>query len=119
MSARRAGALPARIGVSTVFGLAWPIMVSMLSRTAMTTADTLFVGRLGTQYLAAIGIAGVAAWAGIALGMGLLGGVNVAVSHRTGAEDHEGARHFWWQALWWAAALGAVVASTFWVGPWL
>lgn len=119
MSAHSAGRLPAHIGVRTVFALAWPIMVSMLSRTAMTTADTLFVGQLGTRHLAAIGLAGVATWGGIAFGMGLLGGVNVAVSHRTGAGEHEAARRFWWQGMWWALAVGAMVASLFWVGPWL
>ncbi|MCP4807427.1 MAG: MATE family efflux transporter [Proteobacteria bacterium] len=105
--------------MGTVFGLAWPIMVSMLSRTAMTTADTLFVGRLGTTHLAAIGLAGVASFLGIAFGMGLLGGVNVAVAHRTGAQDHAGARALWWQAMYIALALSVVVASTFWTGPWI
>ena len=119
MRGHRAGVLPANIGVGTVFGLAWPIMVSMLSRTAMTTADTLFVGQLGTQHLAAIGLASVASFLGIAFGMGLLGGVNVAVAHRTGAQDHDGARRLWWQALYVAGGLGVVVASLFWVGPWI
>ena len=119
MSAHEAGRLPARIGVGAVFGLAWPIMVSMLSRTAMTTADTLYVGRLGTAHLAAIGLAGVAAWAGIAFGMGLLGGVNVTVAHRTGAGEHDRATRVWWQGLYWAAGISVVVASLFWVGPWL
>jgi len=119
MSAHRSGVLPERIGVAAVFGLAWPIMVSMLSRTAMTTADTLYVGRLGTAHLAAIGLAGVAAWAGIAFGMGLLGGVNVTVSHRTGAGEHERANRVWWQGLYWAGLISVIVVSLFWVGPWL
>jgi MATE family multidrug resistance protein len=116
---RSSGLLPERIGLREVFVLAWPVMVSMLSRTAMTTADTLFVGRLGTGPLAAIGLAGVASFFGIAIGMGLLGGVNVAVAHRTGSGDHDGVRAFWWQSMWLALGMGVLVAATFWVGPWV
>ncbi len=120
MSARkRAGSLPASIGVREVFVLAWPVMVSMLSRTAMTTADTLFVARLGTGPLAAIGLASVASFFGVALGMGLLGGVNVAVAHRTGSGDLRGVRDLWWQSMWLALGMGALVAASFWVGPWV
>ena len=41
--------------VAAVFNLAWPVMVSMLSYTAMSVIDTLFVSRLGTSPLAAVG----------------------------------------------------------------
>ena len=37
--------------VGAVFRLAWPVMVSMLSYTAMSVIDTLFVSRLGTDPL--------------------------------------------------------------------
>ena len=43
--------------VGAVFRLAWPVMVSMLSYTAMSVIDTLFVSRLGTDPLAAVGLA--------------------------------------------------------------
>ena len=43
--------------VRAVFDLAWPVMVSMLSYTLMSVVDTLFVSRLGTNPLAAVGLA--------------------------------------------------------------
>ena len=114
---RRANALPARVGVGTVLGLAWPIMISMLSRTAMTTADTLFVGHLGTAAVAAIGLASIASFVFIALGWGLLGGINVAVSQATGAGRE--VREHWWQAFWMALILGAVALLLVPLGPWV
>ena len=47
--------LPERVGIREVLDLSWPIMVSMLSYTVMGVVDTLFVGRLGTAPLAAVG----------------------------------------------------------------
>jgi multidrug resistance protein, MATE family len=103
---RRATAVPTRIGVGSVLGLAWPIMISMLSRTAMTTADTIFVGHLGTSAVAAIGLASTLSFVYIAFGWGLLGGVNVAVSQATGAG--RSVNEHWWQAMWMALGLGVV-----------
>jgi MATE family multidrug resistance protein len=60
------------IRIRVVWRLAWPMTISMLSFTAMSVADTLFVGWLGTTELAAIGIASIAAFACSAFGMGLL-----------------------------------------------
>lgn len=114
---RRANALPARVGVGTVLGLAWPIMISMLSRTAMTTADTIFVGHLGTAAVAAIGLASIASFVFIALGWGLLGGINVAVAQATGAGRE--VREHWWQAIWMALILGAVALLLVPLGPWV
>ena len=110
---RRTSTLPPRIGVGSVLGLAWPIMISMLSRTVMTTADTVFVGHLGSTAVAALGLASTVSFVFIALGWGLLGGVNVAVAQATGAgrpvEEH------WWQALWMSLALGALSLP---LAPW-
>lgn len=100
-----------------MLGLAWPIMISMLSRTVMTTADTIFVGHLGTTAVAAIGLASTVSFVFIALGWGLLGGVNVAVAQATGAGKAVG--EHWWQALWMALALGALALPFIPLGPWL
>ena len=42
------------VGVRQVLHLAWPIMISMVSFTAMLVTDSIFVARLGTAPLAAI-----------------------------------------------------------------
>ncbi len=65
--------------------LAWPIAVSMLSYSVMTLVSTLFVGRLGANALAGVGLGGVAAFGLIVFGFGLLRSVKVVVSQATGA----------------------------------
>ncbi len=92
-------------------------MVSMLSYTAMTVADSIYVGQLGTTPLAAIGISTSLIFVGTAFGMGLLSGMRVAVAKSTGAGDHELGRRFLWQGLWIAASLGLCVAALAPLGP--
>ena len=89
-----------RVWHARVFKLAWPVLVSMLSYTAMTLADSIFVGRLGTQPLAAIGLAAVLVHLTTAFGNGLLGGVRVTVAHAVGREQHERTRVLGWQGVW-------------------
>ncbi|MCB9741855.1 MAG: MATE family efflux transporter [Alphaproteobacteria bacterium] len=98
------------IGLRQVLRLAWPIMIARLSYTGMTFSDTLFVGQLGTTALAAVGIAGVASFAALAGGHGLIGSVRILASHRTGAGEHGGAARLAWQGLWMALALAPICA---------
>jgi len=93
-------------------------MVSMLSYTAMTVADSIYVGHLGTTPLAAIGISTSLIFTGTAFGMGLLSGMRVAVAKSTGAEDHDLARSYTWQGLWIAVTMGVFVAAFAPIGPW-
>ncbi len=65
--------------------LAWPICVSMLSYSAMTVADTAFVGQIGPAALAGVGLAGTLAFALLVFGIGLLRGVKVVVAQAVGA----------------------------------
>lgn len=73
--------------LSELSRLAWPICVSMLSYSAMTVADTLFVGAIGPAALAGVGLAGTLAFAVLCFGIGLLRGVKVIVSQVVGAGD--------------------------------
>ncbi len=98
--------LPERIGLGTVSHLAWPICISMLSHTAMTVADSIFVGQLGTAELAAMGVAGPIVFLVLAFGLGVCRGTKIVVAQRTGAEDSDAVDHSLWQGLWWAALLG-------------
>lgn len=104
-------ALPAQIRTSTVLTLAWPIMVSMLSHTAMSVVDTIFVGRLGTAQLAAIGLAMTASWLLHAFVNGILSGLKVAISQRVGAREELAAGRLAWQGLWIAGIAGALTAA--------
>jgi MATE family multidrug resistance protein len=84
--------------------LAWPITVSMLSYSVMTLVDTVFVGRLGAKALAAVGLGGVAAFAVICFGFGLLRSVKVLVSQALGADRRDTVPAF--VAAGWVGALG-------------
>ncbi|MCB9677195.1 MAG: MATE family efflux transporter [Alphaproteobacteria bacterium] len=100
--------LPARIGHAQVFRLAWPILVSMLSYTAMTVADSIFVAQLGTTPLAALGLAATGVHLLQAFPIGLIGGARVQIAQAVGAADLPRARALAWQALYLAAGFGAL-----------
>ncbi len=71
--------------VCQLMGLSWPIVLSMLSFTAMDLADTLFVGWLGTAELAAVGLATTVIFVVNGFFFGTLQGVTVATSQAEGA----------------------------------
>ncbi len=50
----RAGNAPWRAEVRAMLALAWPLVLTNLSQFALTLTDTLFVGHLGTEALAAV-----------------------------------------------------------------
>jgi MATE family multidrug resistance protein len=102
--------LPDHIGIREVFRLAWPILLSMLSYTMMGVADTLFVSRLGNASLAALGVAIPLTFLVLSFGLGLFGGLRVAVSQHTGAGRHDQVRRLAWQGLWLAGVLGGLLA---------
>jgi MATE family multidrug resistance protein len=58
----------------------------MLSFSAMTAVDTVFVGRFGADAIAAVGIGGVFAFTVLTLGLGLVRGVKILVAQAVGAE---------------------------------
>ena len=68
--------------------LAWPIVVSMLSASAMTLVDTLMVSSLGAWALAGVGLGGLTSFILICLPIGVLGGVKILASQAVGAGNH-------------------------------
>jgi MATE family multidrug resistance protein len=97
--------------------LAAPITVSTLSFSAMTLASTAFVAHIGKDELAGVGLGGVAAFALVCFGIGLLRGAKTLVSQAIGAGRRDridaflGAAVFIGLALGFAAlALGQIVA---------
>lgn len=104
-------ALPRHIGRTEVLRLGWPIIVSMLSHTAMAVADSIFLGQLGTAPLAAVGLALTCLWVVQAFGNHVLGAVKITVAQATGADDVALGRRLGWQGLWLATLLGLVGAS--------
>ncbi|MBA2663058.1 MAG: MATE family efflux transporter [Bradymonadaceae bacterium] len=71
--------------VSQVVHVAWPIVISMLSFTAMDVCDTLFVGWIGKTELAAVGLATVALFLLNSFFLGTMRGVNILGAQATGA----------------------------------
>ncbi len=104
-------ARPPSTDVAAVARLSWPIAVSMLSYVAMGVTDTLFVGRLGTTPLAAVGLAVNQAFLATALFAGTLEGLRVQVAHATGAGRTGRADRLAWSGLSLAAGFGLVCAA--------
>jgi MATE family multidrug resistance protein len=92
--------------VRELIRLAWPIAVSMLSYSVMTSVDTWLVGHVGRAELAGVGLAGTTAFMLLCFSMGVLQGAKVLVSQARGAGRVEHAR----------AYLGAAVASALLLG---
>lgn len=100
--------LPSAIGHREVLHIAWPIVVSMLSFSAMNFVDALWLAPLGTFHLAAAGLGGVLLWSIQAFAHGLLGGLKVVIAQRTGAGDTEAVHRLGWQGLHLALWIGLV-----------
>ena len=96
-------------GPQRILRLAWPVMISMMSYSLMSAADAIFVGRLGTVPLAAIGLAVTGTFLFIGLPMGLVRGLRVATAQATGAERSSTVEVLGWQAVWLALGTGLAV----------
>ncbi len=103
--------------IRRVLGLAWPVMLSMLSYSLMSAADAVFVGRLGTVPLAAIGLGVTTSFLFLALPMGLVRGLRVATAQSTGAAREHIVAAYAWQAVWLGLSSGALVALASVLGP--
>lgn len=91
----------------------------MLSYSAMTLVDTIFVGRLGTEALAGVGLAGVLAFTLTSFGYGLLRAVKILVSQAKGAGEDTQIEPLIAAGLWVSVLMGLfwVGASRFLLGP--
>ncbi len=65
--------------------LAFPMMISFLSHTLMSVADTYIIGRVGTTEQAAVGLGGFLTWAVISLFAGTMTAVTTFVAQSYGA----------------------------------
>jgi MATE family multidrug resistance protein len=97
--------------MAELYRLGWPIAVSMLSYSAMTLVDTIFVGRLGAAALAGVGMGGVVSFALVVFSIGLLRAVKVLVSQSLGAGRGDRAFDYLAAGLSVALVLGVVTAA--------
>lgn len=85
--------------VKNILYLSWPIVVSSLLQTTMGIADTLMVGALGPESLAAVGMSRFIFMVVLVFILSVSTGSQVFVARYFGAEDKEGATRVTDQAL--------------------
>jgi MATE family multidrug resistance protein len=93
--------------------LAYPVVLSNLSGTAMHLVDTAFVGRLGALELGAVGYGGVWYWTALCFFIGGAQGVQTFVSQAHGAGRERECGAWAWQALWLLPPLAALALGAF------
>lgn len=87
--------------------VALPIVVSQLGHVGMNTVDTIMVGPLGAEALAAVGIGSALHIFTLMLFTGTILGMTPLVSQAFGSGDGEACRRILVQALWLSAVLSA------------
>ena len=80
-----------------VVSLAYPVVLSNLSSSAMHVIDSAMVGRLGATELAAVGYGGIWIWTALTLFMGTASGVQTFVAQEDGAGRSERCGFWAWQ----------------------
>lgn len=91
--------------------LAWPTIIGMLSFTIMDVADTFFVGLLGIEQLAAIGISTMFAFVINSFALGLSGAFRVIVAQLDGGASRDRFGVACGTALAFSLSLGAILLS--------
>jgi putative MATE family efflux protein len=77
-----------------IIRLAWPVFLQNLARSlAIAILDTYWIGKLGSEHLAAIAVGTFLSWGAFALGELIPIGTNALVSQAVGAKDEDSARH--------------------------
>jgi MATE family multidrug resistance protein len=106
-----------RGGLREVFTLAYPVILTQMSATAMGVVDSAMVGRLGATELAAVGFGAIWMWTIFSFFFGTTGGIQTFVSQADGAGDPRACGRWTWQG-----AYAVVPASAICVGlmiPWI
>jgi multidrug resistance protein, MATE family len=88
-----------------LLGVAGPLVVSQLGGIAMNTTDTLMVGPLGAESLAAVALANAVHITTLMIAGGILMGMGPMVSQAFGAGDRDQCRRVLVQGLWLGMAL--------------
>ena len=95
--------------VRSLFALAWPIMTSNLLQTMYSVIDTLWLGRLGKEALAALTLSWPVIFLVISLGAGLGVAGTALVAQYTGAQEEEEADRVAGQAFSFLLSFGLIL----------
>ena len=90
--------------------LSWPMVITNLLMSIGPTIDMIWVGRLGSDAMAAVGVAGVAVQVVMMAIMSLMVGMRAMVARFIGAGDVRGSNHVAQQALVVCAVFAALMA---------
>jgi MATE family multidrug resistance protein len=93
--------------IREVLDLAYPVVLTTMSTTAMNVVDTAMVGRLGATEIAAVGFGGVLLWTFFSLFYGTTSGVQTFVSQADGAGEPRACGAWVWHGLY--AVLPAMI----------
>ncbi len=103
-----------------ILSLAVPAFAALLAHPLMLLADTWIVGRLGTVELAGLSIGSGLLLTVVGLSIFLAYGSTAVVARFVGAGDARRGLEMGVQAMWVAAAMGALLAIAMWpLAPWL
>jgi multidrug resistance protein, MATE family len=103
-----------------LLALSWPIILTMLSRLALTTTDFFFVSRLGTDATAAISPSTILVFTVICVGMGAATSIQTFVAQAMGRRQPHEAASYAWQGFYIAILLAIIslpaslLAEPFW-----
>ena len=94
--------------VSSLWRLAWPILIGQLATVGMGAADVAMTGHTTPDELAAVSL-GAAIWSIVLVTVsGIMMAINTLVAHEIGAARHDRVPHLVRQSLWKALAVGLV-----------
>ncbi|MFC2012015.1 MATE family efflux transporter [Chloroflexota bacterium] len=93
--------------IGNLWSLSWPMMISQSLMMLGPTIDMIWIGKLGTTAIAAVGVSAMAVMTANSLTMGVFTGLRAMVARFIGAGDTDGANHVAQQAF----ILGAIVAA--------
>ena len=81
---------PAQRERRTILHIALPLTAAYVAEMGMVITDMIIVGRLGSNELAAVGLAGDLFWIFLLIGMGVISIVGVLAAQSFGAGDRPG-----------------------------
>jgi hypothetical protein len=84
--------------LKNILSLSWPMMVSNTLNVLGPTVDMIWLGKLGPDSMAAVGVAGMVVMLVNAFLMGIFTGLRSMVARFIGADDSQGAVHVAQQA---------------------
>ena len=94
-----------------IIKLAWPVFFQNLGRSlAIAILDSFWIGKLGSEYLAAITVGSFLSWGAYALGELVPIGTNALVAQAVGAKQEDSAKHIGTLNLFNAVFLGIAIA---------